>query len=61
MTRTEERRQADYARMRKSETLEGLRITGRVLDRAKPYERQREELRGIQRRIERIERGEEKP
>lgn len=56
----EERRQADYARMRKSEKLEGLRITGRVLDNAKPYARQHEELRGIQNRINRIERGEEK-
>lgn len=61
MTRTQERRQADLARMRKSETLEGLRITGKVLDRSKPYEGQSTELRGIQDRIKRIEQGVEKP
>lgn len=47
--------------MRKSETLEGLRITGKVLDRSKPYEGQSTELRGIQDRIKRIEQGVEKP
>lgn len=61
MTRTEERRQRDYARMRKSETLEGLHITGRVFDNKPEYQGKREELRGIQTRINRIERGEEKP
>jgi hypothetical protein len=61
MTRTEERRQADYARMRKSEMLEGLRTTGRVLDNAKPYQRQDAELKGITARIKRIESGQERP
>lgn len=60
MTRTEERRQADYARMRKSEMLDGLRTTGRVLDRAKSYEHQDTELKGITARIKRIENGQEK-
>ncbi len=60
MTRTEERRQADYARMRKSELLEGLRTTGRVLDNSRTYQGQDKELRGIQNRINRVERGEEK-
>ncbi len=61
MTRTEERRQADYAKMRKSELLDGLRTTGRVLDSAKPYERQETELKGITARIKRVESGQEKP
>lgn len=58
---TQEARSADLSRMRKSELLDGLNITGRVLDRAKPYARQHEELRGIQRRIERVQRGVERP
>lgn len=61
MTRTAERRQRDIANYQRSDKLEGLRHTGRVLDNAKPYARQHEELSGIQRRIERIERGQEKP
>lgn len=61
MTRTEERRQADYARYRKSELLQGLTTTGKVLDNARSYPGQREELRGIQNRINRIERGQERP
>ena len=61
MSEADRRRQADHARMRKSETLEGLHITGRVLDRAKPYERQATELKGIADRIKRIESGQEKP
>lgn len=61
MTRAQERRNADLAAHNKDRLLDGLKQTGRVLDNAKSYQGQREELRGIQGRIDRIERGIEKP
>ena len=56
-----ERERADLARERKSNLLDGLRRTGRVLDDARPYRGQDTELRGITNRIKRIESGQEKP
>ncbi len=55
-----ERERADLARMRKSEKLDGLRHTGRVLDNARDYQGKDRELKGITARIKRIESGQEK-
>lgn len=56
-----ERERNDLARERRSNLLDGLRITGRVLDNARPYAGQDRELKGITERIKRVESGQEKP
>lgn len=55
-----ERERSDLARERREKKLEGLRHTAGFLQDQKPYARQEAEVKGIVRRIERIERGQEK-
>lgn len=55
-----ERERNDLARERRSNLLDGLRTTGKVLDNAQPYARQEFELKAVAARIKRVESGQEK-